>query len=114
MSKLFNSIGDEIDVIISQVLPKKVARKIKNELLNGQVQTQTIGTARTELEVTCDGDEVAKEIIEGCYTEDEPIELQRKGKYYIGLIPEAPGYTQITSDWYTIKFILAVNEEGDI
>jgi hypothetical protein len=117
MIKLYDTYGEEIDAVVSKALPRKVANKIVNILLNGQVHTQTIGSARTEVDVVCDLGQASKDKIDNCYCNDEPIEVERYGKYYSGLILEDPHFDVIVggnNPWYNCQFTIAVSEEGDV
>lgn len=118
MMKLYDISNNRIDIVVSEGFPRYEAIKITNKLLNGRLMTQTIGTAAKYIDIKCAVREAGKNIIDSCYTMDDPLTLHRDGRYYTGLILKEPSYTVLLyrecNRMYMASFTLAVNEEGDI
>lgn len=114
-------IYNDSDVVITNGVESAVSRpdtiEIKNRTLDGLYHIQTIGTGGTLLDVTAHFTMAEKVLFDAIKRESESLKVEFDGFYYVGLIDGAPSYSRIRSaeaPMFTITFVLAVLEEGEV
>lgn len=114
---LYNSTGDIITNLVSDVLPTVDTNKISNRLLDGSYHIQSIGSDIMQINIVCHLTEAGKSILDRCYATDEPVKLVFYNTYYVGLIMDAPKWVKafrgdLLRRRYTASFSMVVSEEG--
>lgn len=116
---LFDVQSNLISNKISNILPDVDIIKVKNRLIDGTFHSQTIGNPLKIIDITCNLNEVGRNMLSNAYIIDAPLRLEWYGKYYVGLIFENPKWTIYVKGndvkrIYEAQFRLAVSEEGTL
>ena len=113
MAALYDSTDTLIASDVTAVIPGYDTIKVINRLLSGQFHVQTIGTparvCSVSLIVTS---EAAKNTIDVAEGAAESVKVTGSGKYYTGVIREAPSWGRLGPDRYQTTITLLVSAEG--
>lgn len=100
---------------IKSVIPAYDTIKVINRLLDGSFHVQVIGQgARIVNLATVSADDTAKDTIDVAESIATPVKVVKDSKYYIGIIQDAPKWTQRARGVYQTNLTLLASEEGAV
>lgn len=115
MVGLYTTDGVIITRTIKAIIPGYDTIKVINRLLDGSFHVQVIGQgARIVNLATVSADDTAKDTIDSAESLATPVKVVKDSKYYIGIIQDAPKWTQRARGVYQTNLTLLVSEEGAV
>ena len=114
MNGIYDYNNNLITKRIQSVVSYPEIVEIENQLLNGQIHIQTVGTGITICNVAANLSMSQKLLFETQKKTMAPIKVVFDGRQYTGLIRGIPVYDRIKKDHFTVTFTLIVQTEGTV
>ena len=114
MVALTNSTGDLITNLVGEIVPSYKTVKVVKQLLSGAHHVQTIGTGARIVTAELLAQPAGRELLNKAESTGEPLRLETRSKYYIGILEASLKWKRKARDIYQTSIILLVSEEGDI
>jgi len=111
---LTNSTGDLITNLVGEIVPSYKTTKVVKQLLSGAHHVQTIGTGARIVTAELLAQPAGRELLNKAESTGEPLRLQTRTKYYVGILEAQLKWKRKARDIYQTSIILLVSEEGDI
>lgn len=112
MSGLYTPDGSLLTNRVASVIPGYDSIKITNRLLDGSFHIQTIGVGARICKASFFASESAKDTIDIYESTGTPVKVTGSGKYYTGIIKNAPEWERLAPGLYKTSITLLVSEEG--
>ena len=114
MVVLTNSTGDLIANLVGEIVPNYKTTKVVKQLLSGAHHVQVIGTGARIVTAELLAQPAGRELLNKAESTGEPLRLETRTKYYIGILEAQLKWKRVARDIYQTSIILLVSEEGDI
>lgn len=114
MVVLTNSTGDLITNLVGEIVPNYTTTKVVKQLLSGAHHVQTIGTGARIVTAELLAQPAGRELLNKAESTGEPLRLETRSKYYIGILEASLKWKRKAQDIYQTSITLLVSEEGEI
>lgn len=108
-TEIYDLSNNLVSRIVQSAILEPDVNKVKKRLLNGEYHTQNIGSAMTQIKITCYVTPDKKDVIDNHFITDEPLKLNKAGQSYTGIITEKSDWKEVvTGKYFEVSFVLAV------
>ena len=114
MVALTNSDNDLITNRVGEIVPSYMTNKVVKQLLSGAHHVQVIGTGARVVTAEVQAEPAGRELLNKAESTGEPLRLETRSKYYIGILEASLKWKRKAQDIYQTSITLLVSEEGDI
>lgn len=114
MVALTNSQGDLITNLAGEIVPNYKTTKVVKQLLSGAHHVQTIGAGARIVTAELLAQPVGRELLNKAESTGEPLRLETRSKYYVGVLDTPLKWKREAKDIYRTSIVMLISEEGDI
>lgn len=114
MAILKNSEEAVITDLVGEIVPNYKTTKVVKQLLSGSHHIQTIGAGARIVTAELLAQPVGRELLNKAESTGEPLRLETRSKYYVGVLDTPLKWKREAKDIYRTSIVMLISEEGDI